>query len=134
MSYDFIGEMPALTVDAIPEEHVQYFLSAILPTLSKQMAEDFTIRAARSFLRKGYESFDTVGGRRNPAYGRDDDDFAIQISIRVRPDDEAYPALIKLHDEIAMSNAEKARAASEARVEALRSELAIAEAALEAHE
>ncbi|TDP92397.1 hypothetical protein EDF62_1604 [Leucobacter luti] len=72
--------------------------------------------------RKGYTTYDPLGGKRNTAYGSDADDVVIQVSVRV-PNCGAASQLTGLVDQIARAAQERTAAEELAQLDREQAEL-----------
>lgn len=70
------------------------------------------VRAAHAYDRKGLMNLDPIGGPRNTAYGSEQDDVVLQLSVRVPYRTEGVKTLVKRAEVIAR-NAERQKALGE---------------------
>jgi len=88
--------MAEYTFDSMPDD---YFMSTVDPAktdvqrkaaldalnaaVEADLVRGFDARMATVYNRKGFMSYDEVGGTKNPSYSSETDDLIIQVTVRV---------------------------------------------------
>jgi len=88
--------MAEYTSDSMPDDYFMSQLSSAKTDVQRKAALDalnaaveadmvlgFDARMATVYNRKGYMSYDEVGGTKNPSYSSETDDLIIQVTVRV---------------------------------------------------
>lgn len=86
----FYNDFSEAQVPALPQElHDQalaLFQAALAGDYANGLAGIVEVNAGHAYDRKSEVQVDTLGGHRNPSYGRENDDVVLQVTILVTPE------------------------------------------------
>lgn len=125
------NNLTPLDVTPLTGEELGLVEGKLAAVLAGSNIHNFTVRLAHVYDRKGFDAYDRVASQRNAAYGSLDDDFIIQVSLRVGGfEHEDYTVLSDITANLTSLETARARQAKELTAARLRVELAAVEAEL----